>query len=410
MKTQLEHAKEGKITPHIKYVAKIEGINERSLLNHVASGDAVIMSRGSRSIGIGRGLKTKVNVNLGTSPLYINPEEEVKKAILAEKYGADTISDLSTGGDIVNIRKQIFLATTVPITTVPVYQTAAQIGIGDMTVDDIISTIQHHAAEGVSSVVIHCVTRMMVDTLKRGKRIMGVVSKGGAITIAHMLHNRSENPFFEYFTDILEILKRCDIVLSLGNSLRSGCVHDIMDRAQKEEMMLHTQLAKCAFEHNVQSIIEGVGGHVRADRIASYIGRYKKNSRAPLFVAGPLPTDIAVGYDHIAGCVGASIASGAGADYLCYLTPAEHLGLPTPDQVKEGLIAFKIAAHIGDMVKYGRDEQDRTLSTKRSRLDWKGQAKYAIDGEVLARAALKKGPCSMCGNFCALKLMRELKK
>ncbi|MDD1673496.1 MAG: phosphomethylpyrimidine synthase ThiC [Methanomicrobiales archaeon] len=408
MKTQLEFAKQGDVTPHLKVVAQTEGITSASLLRHVARGEAVIMCRNDTAVGIGRGLRTKVNVNIGTSPFRIDPEEEMKKAILAEKYGADTITDLSMGGDISSIRKRIFEMTTVPVTTVPIYQTAAENGIDTMTAEDIIATITQQAEEGISSVVLHCVTKRIVDTLKSEVRVMGVVSKGGAITIRYMLRNQVENPFIKHFSEILRILKEYDIVLSLGNSMRSGCIHDIMDTAQREELMLNAQLAKQAHEQDVQVIVEGVGGHVRADRIASYVRQYKSHSHAPLFVAGPLPIDIAVGHDHIAGCVGASIASGAGADYLCYITPAEHIGLPSPEQVKEGLIAFKIAAHIGDTMKYNLVKPDKDLSVKRSLLDWRGQVEYAIDGEALLNSAPNDGPCTMCGDFCALKLMKEL--
>ncbi|MDD1658732.1 MAG: phosphomethylpyrimidine synthase ThiC [Methanomicrobiales archaeon] len=408
MKTQLEHAKLGRLTPAMRSVARAEGIEAPVLLSSVARGDAVIMRRRKEWVGIGRGLSTKVNVNIGTSPLRIDPDEEVEKAILAERYGADTLTDLSMGGDIVAIRKRIFQATTVPITTVPIYQTAARIGIGTMMAGDIISTLCQQAEEGVSSVVLHCTSREIMDTVRAGKRIMGVVSKGGSITCAYMITTGSENPFLENFDEILSILKRYDIVLSLGNSMRSGCIHDAMDKAQRREMNLNAELAMRAHEAGVQTIIEGMGGHVRADRIGTYVKRYRKASNAPLFVAGPLPTDIAVGHDHIAGCVGASIAAGAGADYLCYITPAEHLGLPSPAQVKEGLIAFRIAAHIGDSIKYGPDARDRELSERRADLDWEGQFSYALDGETAREMAPEGGPCTMCGEFCAIKMMRGI--
>ncbi|MDI6720190.1 MAG: phosphomethylpyrimidine synthase ThiC [Methanomicrobiales archaeon] len=407
MTAQLEQAKRGRMTPQIEAVARAEGIDPGTLLSRVASAEAVVMCRGGRAVGIGRGLGTKVNVNIGTSPSRIDPDEEVRKAVIAERYGADTITDLSTGGDIEAIRQRVFQATTVPITTVPIYQTAAQKGIGSMTADDILATIAAHAREGVSSVVLHCAGRDLMDVVRRWERIMGVVSKGGAITLAYMRRNRCENPFLEHFDEVLRILRRYDVVLSLGNSMRSGCIHDVRDAAQAGEMQLNARLAREAYERDVQTIIEGVGGHVRADRIAPYVKQYKDHSPAPLFVAGPLPTDVAVGHDHIAGCVGASIASGAGADYLCYITPSEHIGLPGPEEVKEGLIAFRIAAHIGDTIKYGRDDPDRDLAERRARLDWKGQAEYAIDREALVRAAPGAGPCTMCGDFCALKLMRE---
>ncbi|MDD1665088.1 MAG: phosphomethylpyrimidine synthase ThiC [Methanomicrobiales archaeon] len=408
MKTQLEEAKLGRMTKAMESVARAEGIDSTALLSSVAGGNAVIMRRGRRSVGIGRGLSTKVNVNIGTSPLRIDPDEEVRKAVLAERYGADTLTDLSMGGDIAAIRQMIFHATKVPITTVPIYQTAAQIGMGTMNAGDILSTLRRHAEEGVSSMVLHCASRKMIGTLKGGRRIMGVVSKGGAITCAYMIKNREENPYLEYFDEVLAIMKRHDIVLSLGNTMRSGCIHDAMDRAQREEMRLNALLAKRAYEEDVQAIIEGMGGHVRADRIASTVKRYRKASGAPLFVAGPLPTDVAVGHDHVAGCVGASIAAGAGADYLCYITPAEHLGLPDPEQVKEGLIAFRIAAHIGDSIKFGPDERDRKLAARRADLDWEGQFSYALDGETARGMAPADGPCTMCGDFCAIKMMRNL--
>jgi phosphomethylpyrimidine synthase len=405
METQLEFAKRGDMTLYLKSVAHAESMESSTLLHNVAQGDAVIMCRKGKAVGIGKGLRTKVNVNIGTSPSKINPEEEVQKAILAEKYGADTITDLSTGGDIAAIRKRILENTTIPITTVPIYQTAAQVGIEDMKRDDIIATIKKQAEEGVSSVVLHCINKKII-TNKKIKRIMGIVSKGGAMTIGYMLRNQSENPFLENFPEILEILKKYDIVLSLGNSMRSGCIHDKMDVSQIEEMKLNAQLARQAYEQNVQVIIEGAGGHIRANKVSAHIKFYKTHSNAPLFVAGPLPTDIAVGYDHIAGCVGASIASGA--DYLCYITPAEHIGLPNLEQVKEGLIAFKIAAHIGDTIKYNLDGRDKDLSIRRSKLDWRGQIEYAIDGDILINSAPNEGPCTMCGKFCALKLMKEL--
>ena len=408
MRTQLEQAKLGRLTPAMRSVARAEGIDGTDLLLSVACGDAVIMRRGKKSVGIGRGLSTKVNVNIGTSPLRVDPDEEVEKAILAERYGADTLTDLSMGGDIPGIRARIFENTTIPITTVPIYQAAAEIGLANLEEDHLIRIIRQQAGEGVSSFVLHFTDDGILGKYRKKARIMGVVSKGGAITIAFMMVKGRENPFITCLDEILAILKRHDIVLSLGNSMRSGCIHDSMDKAQKEEMKLNAGLAKRAHEDGVQAIIEGMGGHVRADRIARYVKRYKRASNAPLFVAGPLPTDIAVGHDHIAGCVGASFAAGAGADYLCYLTPAEHLGLPGPEQVKEGLIAFRIAAHIGDSIKYGPDIRDRELSKRRADLDWEGQFRYAIDSERARAMAPEDGPCTMCGDFCAIKMMRNL--
>jgi phosphomethylpyrimidine synthase len=239
------------------------------------------------------------------------------------------------------------------------------------------------------------------------KRILGVVSKGGSITCAYMLLNNVENPFVEHFDELLSIMKRYDAVLSLGNTMRSGCIHDIRDKAQIAEMKENAELASYAHASGVQVIIEGTGGHIRADRIAKYVKYQKSLTPFPLFVAGPLPTDVAMGYDHIAGCAGASIASGAGADYLCYITPAEHLGLPNPEQVREGLIAFRIAAHIGDSIKYGISEEDAELAARRAELDFEGQLCHSIDPERAEEIAPQNGPCTMCGEFCAIKIMKD---
>ncbi|MGA2933530.1 MAG: phosphomethylpyrimidine synthase ThiC [Methanomicrobiales archaeon] len=408
MKTQLKQAKLGRLTPEIRSVARAEGMDSTALLHSVARGDVVVMRRGKRSVGIGKSLKTKVNVNIGTSPIRVDPDEEVKKAVLAERCRADTLTDLSMGGDIRAIRTRIFENTTIPITTVPIYQAAAEIGLQNLDEDQLIRIIRQQAGEGVSSFVLHFTNNEIFAKYRKKARIMGVVSKGGSMTIAWMNLSGRENPFITCLDEILAILKRHDIVLSLGNTMRSGCIHDAMDKAQKEEMKLNAMLAKRAYEEDVQVIVEGMGGHVRADLIVRYVKRYKKASNAPLFVAGPLPIDIAVGHDHIAGCVGASIAAGAGADYLCYITPAEHLGLPGPEQVREGLIAFRIAAHIGDSIKYGPDRRDRELAMRRADLDWEGQFSYALDGERAREMAPTDGPCTMCGEFCAIKMMRGL--
>lgn len=408
MRTQLEQANLGRLTPAVRSVARAEGMDSTALLQSVARGEVVIMRRGKRSVGIGRGLSTKVNVNIGTSPLRVDPDEEVEKAILAERYGADTLTDLSMGGDIGAIRARIFENTTIPITTVPIYQAAAETGLENLDEERIIRMMKQQAGEGISSFVIHFTNESILAKYRNRERIMGVVSKGGSMTIAWMKLKGRENPFITCLDEILTIARRHDIVLSLGNTMRSGCIHDAMDKAQSGEMKLNATLAKRAYEEDVQAIIEGMGGHVRADRIARYVKRYRKASSAPLFVAGPLPTDIAVGHDHIAGCVGASIAAGAGADYLCYITPAEHLGLPSPEQVKEGLMAFRIAAHIGDSIKYGPDIRDRELSKRRADLDWEGQFSYALDGETARGMAPKDGACTMCGEFCAIKMMKGL--
>jgi len=407
MSTLVEQAQEGKITGQIRDLAREEKIDPELLRHRVAEGRVVIMQRKKRLVGIGTGLSTKINVNLGTSSNRISPDDEIRKARIAQEFGADTISDLSMGGDINAIRQVIFEHTTLPITTVPVYQTVVEHGLAEMTGNDILSMLRMQVEQGVSSLVIHCVNRTMLGALQKKKRLMGMVSKGGSITSAFMLLNKCENPFIEHFDEILSICKKHDIVLSLGNTARSGCIHDRRDRMQMEEIRQNATLAARAHESGVQVIIEGCGGHIRSDRIPRYVKEYKKQTVFPLFVAGPLPTDIAAGYDHIAGCTGGSIASAAGADYLCYITPAEHLGLPSPEAVKEGLIAFKIAAHIGDTVKYGRDARDHDVAVMRAALDRKGQIRCAIDPARAQALADDGEECTMCGKFCAIKIMRE---
>ncbi|MDD1668522.1 MAG: phosphomethylpyrimidine synthase ThiC [Methanomicrobiales archaeon] len=408
MMTLVDRAREGRMTGAVKAVARAEQVDPSVLLGRIASGSVVIMRRGRRSLGIGLGLRTKVNVNIGTSATKIDPGEEVAKAVIAEQYGADTLTDLSMGGDIPSIRRSILGHTSLPVTTVPIYEAVSRIGLENLEEKDILRILRDQAKEGISSFVVHCPDAGILEGYRRKHRVMGIVSKGGSLTLAYMIRNRCENPFLARFDELLRIMRRYDIVLSLGNTMRSGCIHDPRDAAQVREIQRNVELAGRAHRGGVQVIIEGVGGHVRADRIASQVTYHKKLGEYPLFVAGPLPTDIAVGHDHIAGCVGASIAAGAGADYLCYITPAEHLGLPDPGQVKEGLIAFRIAAHIGDSMKFGPAARDRRLSERRAELDWEGQFRHALDGDGARELAPEEGPCTMCGDYCAIKMMRDL--
>jgi phosphomethylpyrimidine synthase len=409
IKTQIDYAKDGTLTPEMLKVAKKEGMDEELVRERVANGSLVIMTRkGCPPIAIGKGASTKINVNLGTSSAAIDPESEMEKVKNAQKYGAATITDLSMGGDISAIRKMVFGNTELPVTTVPIYQTIVECGMDNVTFDDILSYLKKHVEEGVSSVLIHCVERRMLENLKGSGRVMGMVSKGGSFTSSFMLLNDCENPFIEHFDEIMQILRENDVVLSLGNTMRSGCVHDLKDSAQLMERETNAALAKRANDMGVQVIINGMGGHIQASEIPDSVRLYKEKADFPLFVAGPLPTDIAVGYDHIAGAVGASMASGAGADYLCYITPAEHISLPNPEQVKEGLITFKIAAHIGDSMKYGLSDSDLMLARKRATFDWKGQAELAIDPDRPAQMGPEDGgPCSMCGDYCAIKIMKS---
>jgi phosphomethylpyrimidine synthase len=408
MGTVIDAAIDGDLPDLICRVAAREGIGPDQAREAVLEGSMVFMRRGDHALGIGRDLCTRVNVNIGTSSTLVCPEEEVEKARVAERFGADTITDLSMGGDIRSIRESIFQATTVPLTTVPIYETAARVGLAGMTGEDLLSTIREQADCGISSMVLHFVDRKILALLEREERISGVVSKGGAMTCVYMHLNDQENPFIELFDEILGIFRRHDIVLSLGNTARGGGIHDGLGPALQEERQRNCALGRYARERGVQVIIEGAGGHVRYDRIAPLVRSYKKAAPFPLFVAGPLPTDIALGYDHVAGCAGAAAASAAGADYICSISPSEHLGLPGPDQVREGLIAFRIAAHIGDIVKYGKDAPDKEISLLRAGLDREGQFARALDEQRARELAGDTPDCSMCGDFCAIRLMKAL--
>jgi len=406
----------GRDHPVISVVAGAEGVSSSFLLRQIASGRIVVMQRcGKPPVGIGEGLRTKINANIGSSAEVFDQDAEVEKARIAEKYGADTITDLSMGGPIDDIRKRILEETKTPLTTVPIYQTVVERGSFEaLTKADLLRMIRKHVNDGISSMVVHAgFTMEMLKSLRSTKRIMGMVSKEGSFTSAWMLQNGYENPFFSQFDEICQILAEKDVVLSLGNTMRSGCIHDEMDRPQEKEMEMNAMLARRANELGVQVIIEGMGGHVSPNKISDYVAIYKKKTeRRPLFVAGPLPIDVGVGYDHISGCAGGSLAAGAGADYLCYITPSEHLALPNSTQVREGVVAFKIAAHIGDTLKYGPRSIDKKLAMCRKARDWEGQFKFAIDGNRARQIHNmdKTGSCTMCGKYCAITIMERYLK
>jgi phosphomethylpyrimidine synthase len=412
----LDAAIAGKEVQAIYAVAKAEGVRANFLMKQVALGRVIIMQRdGNRPLGIGESLRTKINANIGTSAEVFDPEKEVKKAKVAEEYGADTITDLSMGGPIDEIRRKIAENTNTPLTTVPIYQTVINAGsFKTITEYDLVQMIRKHVGEGISSIVVHAgFTLEMLERLRSVKRIMGMVSKGGSFTSAWMLQNNMENPFLSQFDKICGILAERNVVLSLGNTMRSGCIHDFMDGPQDEEIEMNAELAKRANDLGVQIIIEGMGGHVSPNIIPEYVAHYKKKTdHRPLFVAGPLPIDIGVGYDHIVGCVGGALAAGAGADYLCYITPSEHLALPNISQVREGVVAFKIAAHIGDTLKYGPRPEDKKLAEYRRARDWENQFRLAIDGDRAREMHPHTGTrtCSMCGKYCAVAIMEDYLK
>lgn len=411
----LEAATAGREVPVVNSIASVEGVSPAFLLKQIVSGRIVIMQReGKPAVGIGEGLKTKINANIGTSAEVFDLDNEVLKAGIAEKYGADTITDLSMGGPIGEIRRRISEETSVPLTTVPIYQAVVERGsFGAITEHDLIRMIRKHVDEGISSIVVHAgFTQAMLEELREAKRIMGMVSKGGSFTSAWMLQSGKENPFLSNFDEICRVLAERDVVLSLGNTMRSGCIHDCMDGPQEMEIEMNAELAGRANALGVQVIVEGMGGHVSPDKIPGYVAHYKRlTDHRPLFVAGPLPIDTGVGYDHISGCVGGALAAGAGADYLCYITPSEHLALPNAAQVREGVVAFKIAAHIGDTLKYGPRPEDKKLAEHRRARDWENQFKSAIDGDRAREIHQGQGEtCTMCGKYCAILIMEQYLK
>jgi phosphomethylpyrimidine synthase len=421
--TQTERARKGVLTPVLRKVAAAEGIAADVLAERVARGDVVVpfnpVHSPARPAGIGRGLRTKVNVNLGTSRDFPRLADELRKVRISLAHGTDALMDLSTGGDLRKIRRAILARTPVPLGTVPIYQAAvkaidARRTIMDMTEEDLFEAIESQAREGVDFMTVHSgLTLKAIGRLKSQGRVADVVSRGGAFHLAWMLHNGRENPFYARFDRLLEIARRHDITLSLGDGLRPGSVLDATDRPQIEELLTLGELIKRAREAGVQAMVEGPG-HVPLDQVEMNMRLEKRVcDGAPFYVLGPLVTDIAPGYDHIVAAIGGAVAAAAGADFLCYVTPAEHLGLPTDDDVREGLIASKIAAHAADIVKGvpGALQRDLELARARKRLDWETQRRLSIDPAKFAairkRRKTRTTACSMCGDFCAMRIVGE---
>lgn len=421
MATQMEMARRGQATEEMEAVAKLEGVPLHILMRRVASGRVVITRNVRREhvrpTGIGEGLRVKVNANVGTSPDLCDPDLEVKKARVAVKYGADTVMDLSTAGDLDAIRRRIIGAVDVPVGTVPIYQAAIEAAskkgsIVDMDEDDIFRTIEKHAKDGVDFMTVHCgVVKAIVERLKEEPRWMGMVSRGGTFHALWIIHHGRENPLYANFDYLLEMAREYDVTLSLGDGLRPGCVLDATDWAQVEELLVIGRLVRKAREAGVQVMVEGPG-HLPLDHVAANVKLQKAIcDGAPFYVLGPVVTDIAPGYDHIVSAIGGALAALAGADFLCYVTPAEHLGLPLPEDVREGVIAARIAAHAADIVRLGPRALawEEEMAKARARGDFEAQLKLAMDPER-ARAILERvkasvpGTCTMCGRFCALKL------
>lgn len=413
--TQLERARSGVITEEIIEVSEDESISPEFLKEYVATGKVVIPSnknRRARIIGIGKGLRTKVNASIGTSTDIVDIDMEVEKARLAERYGADTLMDLSVGGDIARIRKAILDTVTLPVGTVPLYEAFAiaieRYGAAvKMPVELLFEIMEKQCEEGVAFMAIHCgINRRTVEMLKRQHyRYGGLVSKGGSYMVAWMEHNNKENPLYEYFDRVVEILKRYDVVLSLGNGFRAGAIHDSTDRVQIQELIINCELAEIGREMGCQTMVEGPG-HIPINEIeANIILEKKMSGEAPFYMLGPITTDIAPGYDHITAAIGAALSSAYGADFICYVTPSEHLGLPFPEDVREGVISARIAAHIGDMIKLRRDNRDKLMAKARRDMRWDEQFALAIDPERSRKIKSMRGDtesgCSMCGRFCA---------
>ncbi len=423
-----ERAQKGEITPEIEACAKIENISPEKLRQLVAEGRAVVPSNRksslSRPCAIGAGLKTKVNANIGTSKDLPDVEPELEKLNVALKAGADTVMDLSTGGNLDEIRKLIREKCPVPLGTVPIYQAAVEAvtihhkPIVEMTVEEIFKAIEKHAEDGVDFMTVHCgVTRAALERFESRERVLGVVSRGGSFLVEWMTYNQKENPLYEYFDDLLAIAKEYDITLSLGDGIRPGCIADATDGPQIQELIILGELTLRAWDAGVQVIIEGPG-HVPLDQIEANVKLQKKLCHgAPFYVLGPLVTDIAPGYDHIGCAIGGAVAAACGADFLCYVTPAEHLRLPTLEDVREGVIAARIAAHAADIVKGvpGAFEKDLEMAKARAKLDWEAQIKLSIDPEKARRYRLEGGvskgrACTMCGEYCAIKVYQRARE
>jgi len=421
--TQLEMARDGILSPQMELVAKHEGVEAEFIRRGVAEGTIVIPVNANHAnlvpCGIGRGLKTKVNANIGTSSDFGDVDTELEKLQVAIDAGADAVMDLSTGGDIAAIRRAIIASSSLPIGTVPIYQAGIKAvarhgAIVKMTADDLFEVIEEHARDGVDFITVHCgVTQSAIGRLKRQGRVTDVVSRGGAFLIGWMLHNERENPLYEHYARLLEIAREFDVTLSLGDGMRPGSLADATDRAQVEELLVIGELVEQARRAGVQVMVEGPG-HLPLNQVEANVQLEKSICKgSPFYVLGPLVTDVAAGYDHITGAIGGAVAAAAGTDFLCYVTPAEHLSLPDPEDVRQGVMASRIAAHAGDIVKGvgGALEWDRKMAIARKKLDWEEQSRLSIDPQlsrgVHGKHASAGEACSMCGEFCAMELMEK---
>ncbi len=421
--TQLELATKGIISPQMTLVAQQEGVEAEVIRQGIAKGTIVIPANTNHTNlvpgGIGQGLRTKVNANIGTSSDFGNIDTELEKLQAAIDSGADTVMDLSTSGDIPAIRRAIIASSSLPIGTVPIYQAGIEAidrhgAIVKMNVDKLFAAIEEHARDGVDFITVHCgVTQSAIARLKKQGRVADVVSRGGAFLIGWIIYNERENPLYEYYDRLLDIARQFDVTLSLGDGMRPGSLADATDRAQVEELLVIGELVQRAQQAGVQVMVEGPG-HLPLNQIEANVLLEKAICKgAPFYVLGPLVTDIAAGYDHITGAIGGAIAAAAGADFLCYVTPAEHLSLPDPEDVRQGVLASRIAAHAADIAKgvKGAEEWDMKMSVARKKFDWEEQARLSLDPkrshQVHSKHASAGAACSMCGEYCAMALVEE---
>ncbi|HXW69666.1 MAG TPA: phosphomethylpyrimidine synthase ThiC [Dissulfurispiraceae bacterium] len=421
--TRIEQAKKGILTDEIKAVAAAEALRPEKLAGDIAEGFSVITRNVFHEItplGIGRGMLTKVNANIGTSKDKVSYDDELQKLEVLISYGADAVMDLSTGGAIRDLRNMLIKRSSVSVGTVPIYEaivrTAERRGhIAKMDPEDLFEVIEDHAKDGVDFITVHCgITQKAIQRLREDRRILDVVSRGGAFLLEWMIYNDKENPLFEQYDRLLELAKKYDLTLSLGDGFRPGCLADATDRSQLEELVTLGELRDRALEAGVQTIIEGPG-HVPLNQVELNVKLQKEICKgAPFYVLGPLVTDIAMGYDHIAAAIGGAIAGAAGADFLCYVTPSEHIRLPDLEDVREGVIASKIAAHAADIAKGvpGAIEKDKKMARFRKNLDWEGQISLSLNPEKVRvwrsqAPPAEKEVCSMCGEFCAIKTVER---
>ncbi|SHI06854.1 B12 lower ligand biosynthesis ThiC-like protein BzaB [Desulfosporosinus lacus] len=422
--TQLIKARQGIITPEVERLAKVEGLRVEELCEKVAQGRAVILKNKQRknsvAIAIGEGLRTKVNANIGTSPDCVDFSDELHKIKVAVTAGADSIMELSIGGDVDAFHRQVLDTFTLPVGSVPTYQTGMESiakhgSVVGMTAEDMFEMIVRQAERGIDFMAIHAALNMsIVERLKNQGRITDIVSRGGAFLTGWMFHHEQENPLYTQFDRVLEICKKYDVTLSVGDAIRPGCIEDSLDRAQVQGLIVAGELVQRALAAGVQVMVEGPG-HVPVDQIPATILLQKQLCHhVPYYILGNLVTDIAPGYDHITGAIGATAAAMAGANFICYVTPAEHLRLPTAEDVHAGVIATRIATHAADIVNgvKGAREWDLAMAHARKALDWNKQIELSIDPPTARRIRGERNEegaeaCSMCGGFCAMKLVGE---